>query len=76
MLKKVRERTDRKLVSIRDVLVGQHFGLIIAIERFERSGASATIERLLRYSVRDGRLAECWIYDADQRLVDGYLAQT
>jgi len=76
VLKKVRERTDRKLVSIRDVLVGQHFGLIIAIERFSRDGASITIERLLRYSVRDGKLAECWIYDEDQRLVDEYLAQT
>jgi uncharacterized protein len=76
VLKVVRERTDRKLVSIRDVLVGQHFGLIIAIERFWRDGASITVERLLRYSVRDGKLAECWIYDEDQRLVDRYLAQT
>lgn len=76
VLKKVRERTDRKLVSIRDVLVGQHFGLIIAIEQFSRGGASVTIERLLRYSVRNGKLAECWIYDEDQRLVDEYLAQT
>jgi uncharacterized protein len=76
VLKKVRQRTDRKLVSIQDVLVGQHFGLIIAIERFEHNGTSATIERLLKYSVRDGKLVECWIYDADQRLVDGYLAQS
>jgi uncharacterized protein len=74
ILKQVRERTNRRLVSIRDVLAGEHFGLIVAVERFERSGASVEIERMLRYSVRDGKLAECWIYDEDQRLVDEYWA--
>ena len=70
----MREKTSRRLVSIRDVLAGEHFGLIVAVERFERSGASVEIERMLRYSVRDGKLAECWIYDEDQRLVDEYWA--
>src|SRR3954470_10914730 len=74
ILKQVREKTNRRLVSIRDVLAGEHFGLIVAVERFERSGASVEIERMLRYSVRDGKLAECWIYDEDQRLVDEYWA--
>lgn len=75
VLQQVRERTNRKLVSIRDVLTGEHFGLIVAVERFDRSGSSVVIERLLRYSVRDSKLAECWIYDEDQRLVDEYWAQ-
>ena len=74
ILKQVREKTNRKLVSVRDVLAGEHFGVIVAVERFERSGASVEIERMLRYSVRDGKLAECWIYDEDQRLVDEYWA--
>jgi hypothetical protein len=74
ILKQVRERTNRRLVSVRDVLAGQHFGLIIAVERFERLGESVEIERMLRYSVRDDKLAECWIYDEDQRLVDEYWA--
>ena len=74
VLQQVRQKTNRRLVSIRDVLVGERFGLIVAIERFERNGASAEIERLLRYTVRDGKLAECWIYDEDQRLVDEYWA--
>jgi ketosteroid isomerase-like protein len=74
LLKQVREKTNRRLVSVRDVLAGEHFGLIIAVERFERSGESVEIERMLRYSVRDGKLAECWIYDEDQRLVDEYWA--
>lgn len=74
VLKQVREKTHRKLVSIRDVLAGEHFGLIVAVEQFERNGSSVAIERMLRYSVRDGKLAECWIYDEDQSLVDEYWA--
>lgn len=74
ILKQVREKTNRGLVSVRDVLAGEHFGLVIAVERFERSGESVELERVLRYSVRDGKLAECWIYDEDQRLVDEYWA--
>jgi len=74
LLKQVREKTNRKLVAVRDVLAGESFGAIIAVERFERNGKSVEIERVLRYSVRDGKLAECWIYDEDQRLVDEYWA--
>jgi uncharacterized protein len=56
-----------------DVLVGERTGLIIAAERFERNGKSVEIERMFRYSVRDGKLAECWVYDEDQQLIDEYL---
>lgn len=74
VLKQVREKTNRSLVSIRDVLAGEHFGVVIALERFERGGAAVEIERMLKYRVRDGKLAECWVYDEDQRLVDEYWA--
>jgi uncharacterized protein len=74
ILKQVREKTNRQLVSIRDVSAGEHFGVIVAVERFERNGTSVEIERLLRYRVRDGKLAECWVYDEDQRLIDAHLA--
>jgi uncharacterized protein len=74
ILKQVREKTNRKLVSVRDVLVGKNFGVIVAVERFEGSGKSVEIERIFRYSVRDGKLVECWVYDEDQRLVNEYLA--
>ena len=36
--------------------------------------SAVEIERLLKYTVRDGKLAECWVYDEDQRLVDELLA--
>jgi uncharacterized protein len=72
VLKRVRELTNRKLVAIQDVLAGERFGLIVARERFERDGAAVEIERLFRYAVREGKLGECWVYDEDQGLVDGY----
>ena len=74
VLKQVRERTNRRLIEIRDVLAGERFGLIVAVERFERNGVSLDVERLLRYRVRVGKLAEFWIYDEDQRQVDEFLA--
>jgi ketosteroid isomerase-like protein len=74
VLKQVREKTNRKLLSIRDVLVGEVFGLIVAVEQFQDNGRAVQLERLLRYAVRDGKLSECWIYDQDQRLVDSILA--
>ena len=74
VLKQVSEKANRRLVQIRDVLAGEHFGLIVAVERFERDGRAAQVERMLRYRVRDGKLAECWVYDADQRLIDGFWA--
>ncbi|SFP30589.1 nuclear transport factor 2 family protein [Variovorax sp. 770b2] len=73
VLKQVKEKTNRRLVAIRDVLAGEHFGLIVAIERFEHEGQAFELERQLRYAVRDGKLSECWIYDEDQRRVDAVL---
>lgn len=72
ILKQVQERTNRQLVTIKDVLAGEHFGLIVATEKFERDGSSIEIDRLLRYRVADGKLAECWVYDENQRLIDEY----
>lgn len=73
VLKQVKEKTNRRLVAIRDVLAGERFGLIVAIEQFEHEGRAFELERLLRYAVKDGKLSECWIYDEDQRQVDEVL---
>lgn len=56
VLKQVKERTNRQLVAIRDVLAGEHFGLIVAVEQFEHQGRPVELERQLRYAVRDGKL--------------------
>lgn len=74
VLKQVRQRTNRKLLAIRDVLVGERFGAVLALERFERDGEQVEVERLLKYTVRDGKLAECWVYDEDQALMDRMFA--
>lgn len=75
VLKQVKQKTRRKLVAIRDVLAGEVFGLIVAVEEFEHRGQPVQLERLLRYTVRDDKLSECWIHDADQALIDEILAQ-
>ena len=72
VLKQVSQKTNRKLLSIRDVMAGNELGVIVAIERFGAEGHFVELERLLRYRVRDGKLCECWIYDADQELVDRF----
>ncbi|MES2249048.1 MAG: nuclear transport factor 2 family protein [Pseudomonadota bacterium] len=74
VLQQVKARTNRRLVAIRDVLAGEHFGLIVAVEQFEHQGRPVELERQLRYAVRDGKLSECWIYDEDQRWVDEVLS--
>ena len=28
------------------------------------------VRRVFLYKVRDGKLAECWLYDEDQRFID------
>lgn len=73
-LKAIHRKTARRLLAIRDVLAGSQYGVIIAVEHFEREGATLETERLLRYRLSEGRIAECWVYDEDQRAIDRYLA--
>jgi uncharacterized protein len=74
ILIEVTRRTNRKLISIVDVMTGPELGAILVRERFARDSKTAEVERLLVYSVRDGLLHHCWVYDQDQALVDSFLA--
>ena len=74
ILAQVSRRTDRRLLAILGVMAGPRRGAIAARERFSRAGETAELDRLLVYTVRDGQLAECWVYDSDQALVDSFLA--
>ena len=74
VLRQVGEKTNRRLVAVRDVLAGDRLGAIVGAERFERDGRAAEFERLLHYSVKDGRLSECWVHDEDQRTIDDFFA--
>lgn len=73
-LAEVTRRTNRKLLAIVDVMAGPHRATVIAHERFEKNGHTAELDRVLVYRIDDGKLAECWVYDADQTLVDEFLA--
>jgi hypothetical protein len=66
----VSTRAPRTLLEIVDVLVGDSLGAIVVRERLERDGESHEVERVARYRVADGRIAECWILDEDQALID------
>jgi ketosteroid isomerase-like protein len=71
-LAKVQQLTNRQLLEIHDVLVSDDHAAILARERFERDGRVLEVRRVLVYHVRDGKLAESWIYDEDQRAVDEF----
>ena len=70
VLAKVQQLTNRRLVEIHDALASDDHAIILARERFERDGRTLEANRVLLYHVRDGKLAESWIYDEDQRAVD------
>lgn len=73
-LAEVSRRTNRRLIDIVDVMAGPHRALVIAREAFERGSLRAELERALVYTVKDGKLHHCWVYDGDQALVDRFLA--
>lgn len=62
------ERTQRRLIRIVDIMVGEARGGLLVREAMGPDGAE--VERLFVYSARDGKLDECWAYDAEQALVD------
>jgi ketosteroid isomerase-like protein len=72
-LAEVSRRTNRKLLGIVAVMSSPERSAIIAREAFEREGALATFERVFVFTTKDGRLHECWVYDADQAAVDQFL---
>jgi ketosteroid isomerase-like protein len=61
-------RSSRQLDVIEDVLGGDKFAASIA-----REGVGEPVRMVRRvfvYTVRDRQLAECWLFDEDQRLID------
>ncbi|MFM8303142.1 MAG: nuclear transport factor 2 family protein [Actinomycetota bacterium] len=61
-------RSSRTLVAVEDVLVGDSLGALIAVE--DLGDPPRRVRRVLLYRVQDGKLAECWLFDEDQRFVD------
>lgn len=61
-------RAGRTLISVEDVLVGDAFGALLAVE--DLGDPPRRVRRILLYRVAEGKLRECWLFDEDQRFVD------
>jgi hypothetical protein len=66
--------TNRRLVAVDSVMADTHRAVIIARESITAAGETREVERVLVYRVEGDLLAECWVYDADQRFIDGALS--
>lgn len=73
-MSKIGRRAERRLLKIQDVLVGEHKAAILARESFTRGNLTADVDRVLVYAAQDALLRHCWVYDADQPLMDRFLA--
>lgn len=63
-------RTGRKLVRVVSTMAGETHGAVLAREQLGTGSETVEVDRLLVYTVCDGLLFECWIYDQDQALID------
>jgi uncharacterized protein len=62
--------TERKFINFPARMHGPTRGAIISREALGKGDARVEVERVLVYAVRDGRFTECWVYDADQELIE------
>lgn len=68
-LAEVSRRVERRLLQVIDVMAGARRGALQVLEAWRRDAECVQLERVLVYTVRDGLLTECWLYDADQAAV-------
>lgn len=67
-------RTGRRLVAVDSVMADTGRAVIIARESLTAAGETREVERVLVYRVEGDLLAECWVYDEDQRFIDRALS--
>ena len=65
-------RAKRELLEVIDVLAGDVLGAIVFRERFSRDGESVDMRRTGVYRIERGRVAEMWMLDEDQALIDRF----
>jgi uncharacterized protein len=61
---------NRRLVRVDQVHDDGETGAIFATEMFDVDGETLTVQRALRYVIRDGLIAECWLFDMEQHVID------
>ena len=70
----VQAKTERVPIEVIDVLESDEHASAWVRERWIVEGEPVELMRLLVYRVADGKLAECWLFDHDQALVDRVLS--
>jgi ketosteroid isomerase-like protein len=75
VMAKYSQAVKRGTPKIHDVFGGNDHAVMLATERWGEGADAVELNRVLLYHVRDGKLAECWIYDADQTFVDRILTE-
>ena len=66
----IQELTDRTLIELHDILVGDDHAAALVRERMTRHGNAVELERVFVYHLHDGKISEVWIFDQDQNAVD------
>jgi ketosteroid isomerase-like protein len=66
--------TDGKTesIEIHDILANDERAAAITQTRLERPGKTVQCRRFFTFDVRNGRIYELWIFDADQYVVDAF----
>jgi len=62
----------RRLISIDDVLASDGGGVVVVTEELQRGDERCELQRVFRYRIAEGLLRECWLYEADQAVVDRF----
>ncbi len=65
--------TDRKVVRVHDVTVGERSVVALVTEQWARDEVTLELDRALEYTVADGLILTCRIYESDQAAVDAWL---
>jgi len=73
-LAEVSRRSGRQTPQIVDVAAGERRAVLLVRETFSRDGRIAILDRALTFTVKEGKLHECWIYESDQAAMDRLLA--
>jgi ketosteroid isomerase-like protein len=74
-LREVSRRTKRRLKDVIAVMTGPpDRGCVLVTETMVAPGGETLeVERAMLYRVAAGQIAECWIYDQDQALIDSMI---
>lgn len=70
VLLEVGSRAPWKLIAVDEIMAGPSSAVLVARLNITVAGETSEIVRVLRFRVEGEQLAECWLYDEDQTLID------